>query len=371
VSRAPAAVLQVVLTLGTGGTERLVVQLCNRLRHRFQLAVCTLDEPGLWATDLRASGIEIVPLDRRPGFHPELGWRIAREARRLGARVLHCHHYSPFVYGLIATLVRPTLRLVFTEHGRLSDGPPSPKRKLVNPLLGRLPGEHFAVSHALKDSMAEEGFPASRIAVIPNGIDAGWLPDAAERQRAREVLGVPDDGFVVGTVARLDPVKDLGSLVTAFGHLRATYPRSHLVIVGEGPERGRLEAMARENGLASAVLLLGQRDDARALLAGFDSYVNCSTSEGVSLSILEAMAAGLPIVATSVGGTPEVIEQSRTGLLVPARNPRTLAEALSTLAADRLSARTLGAAARFAVEERFTIDRMVDHYARVYARLAS
>ena len=241
----------------------------------------------------------------------------------------------------------------------------------MNPVLGRLPGEHFAVSHALKDSMAEEGFPASRIAVVPNGIDAGRLPDAADRHRARAAFGVPDDAFVVGTVARLDPVKDLGSLVLAFGQLRAAHPRSHLVIVGDGPERGRLEAMARENGLAPAIFLLGQRDDARALLAGFDAYVNCSTSEGVSLSVLEAMAAGLPIVATRVGGTPEVIEHSRTGVLVPARNSRALAEALFTLAADGLSARTLGAAARFAVEERFTIDRMVDHYARVYARLAS
>ena len=171
-----ASVLQVVLTLGMGGTERLVVQLCQRLRERFRLAVCTLDEPGVWATHLSSAGIDIIPLARRPGFRPELGYRIAQVARQRGVKVIHCHHYSPFVYGLIATLVSPGLRMVFTEHGRLSDGPPSPKRRLVNPLLGRLPGEHFAVSNALKDSMAAEGFPASRITVIPNGIDPGPSP---------------------------------------------------------------------------------------------------------------------------------------------------------------------------------------------------
>jgi len=369
---APAAsVLQVVLTLGTGGTERLVVQLCQRLRDRFRLAVCTLDEPGAWAAELEASGIEIIPLDRGPGFRPELGWRIARAARIRGAKVIHSHHYSPFVYGLIATLVHPDLRLVFTEHGRLSDGPPSPKRKIVNPVLGRLRGEHFAVSQALKESMAAEGFPSSRITVVPNGIDPGRVPTAEDRQGARRELGIETDTFVVGTVARLDPVKDLGTLIEAFARLRVARPRSLLVIVGDGPERCRLEGVVRQHDVASSVRLVGQRNDARTLLGAFDVYVNSSTSEGVSLSILEAMAAQLPVVATRVGGTPEVILDGSTGMLVPARSADALAHALTVLAAEAPQRTVLGESARLSVEQRFTIDRMVDHYARVYARLAA
>jgi glycosyltransferase involved in cell wall biosynthesis len=366
-----ASVLQVVLTLGTGGTERLVVQLCQRLRDRFRLAVCTLDEPGAWAADLTSAGIDIIPLARRPGFRPDLGYRIARVARQRGVKVVHSHHYSPFVYGLIATLVHPGLRLVFTEHGRLSDGPPSPKRRLVNPLLGRLPGEHFAVSNTLKESMAAEGFPASRITVIPNGIDPGRTPDGGDRRLARQVIGFPDDVFVVGTVARLDPVKDLGTLVAAFARLREAHPKSALAIVGDGPEASRLEAIASECGVAPHVRMMGQRDDVRGLLAGFDVYVNSSTSEGVSLSILEAMAAQLPVVATRVGGTPEVILDGSTGMLVPARSPHALAHALAVLAADARQRTTLGESARLSVVQRFTIDRMVDHYASVYARLAA
>jgi glycosyltransferase involved in cell wall biosynthesis len=175
----------------------------------------------------------------------------------------------------------------------------------------------------------------------------------------------------VGTVARLDPVKDLGSLIQGFARLRASRPRSLLVIVGDGPERCRLEGIAQEHDVASSVRLVGQRDDARTLLGAFDVYVNSSTSEGVSLSILEAMAAQLPVVATSVGGTPEVILDGSTGMLVPARNPDALAHALAVLAADVRQRTRLGESARVAVEQRFTIDRMVDHYARVYARLAA
>ena len=206
---------------------------------------------------------------------------------------------------------------------------------------------------------------------MPNGIDPGRVPTAEDRQSARRELGIETDTFVVGTVARLDPVKDLGTLIEAFARLRAARPRSLLVIVGDGPERCRLEGVVRQHDVASSVRLVGQRNDARTLLGAFDVYVNSSTSEGVSLSILEAMAAQLPVVATRVGGTPEVILDGSTGMLVPARSPDALAHALTVLAAEAPQRTVLGESARLSVEQRFTIDRMVDHYARVYARLAA
>src|SRR2546425_505366 len=156
-------VLHVVLSLGAGGTERLVIEVCSRLQSRFRMGVCCLDEPGLRARELTDRGIPVATLNRTPGFHPSLGRGIGKIARRHRADVLHCHHYSPFVYGRIATVLSPRLRLVFTEHGRLSDGPPSRKRQLVNPLLGRLPGLLYAVSDALRASMMAEGFPGRRI----------------------------------------------------------------------------------------------------------------------------------------------------------------------------------------------------------------
>jgi glycosyltransferase involved in cell wall biosynthesis len=357
-------VLQVVLSLGTGGTERLVIEICKRLSP-FTSAVCCLDEPGAWAGQLTSRGIEVLSLGRRPGFHPSLGYRLARIARERRADVLHCHHYSPFVYGQIAALAASPLRVVFTEHGRLSDAAPSRKRRLVNPMLGRLAEGIYAVSDDLRRHMVAEGFPAERVAVIRNGIDPGTAPAPADRDRARRLLGLAPDAFTIGTVARFDPVKDLTTLLDAFIALRAAVPRAQLVLIGDGPDRQRLERHACDAGVAQAVHFGGYRGDARRLLPGLDVYVNSSITEGISLTILEAMAAGLPVVATAVGGTPEVVSNG-TGLLVPARSAGALAAALGTLARHPEGRQALGAAGRARLQREFTLDRMVDHYRRVY-----
>jgi glycosyltransferase involved in cell wall biosynthesis len=368
---APAiGVLHVVLSLDPGGTERLVVQICQRLQPRFRLAVCALDEAGDWAPDLRLRGIDVVPLQRGPGFRPSLGRRIAELTRRYRASVVHCHHYSPFVYGAIAALLRPGLKIVYTEHGRLSDAPPSLKRRVVNPVLGRLPHAAFAVSHALRGSMIAEGFPAGRLTVIHNGVELAPSFPPLSRRDARALLGLPDHAFVVGTVARLDPVKDLGASIEAVARARASVPGVVLAIVGEGGERGRLEATAAQLGVSDRVRFLGRRDDARRLLPALDVYVNSSISEGISLTILEAMAASVPVVATRVGGTPEIVTDGQSGLLVPARRPSALSAALQRFASEPDLRRQLGAEGRATVEQRFTIDGMVDRYAEVYEKLA-
>jgi glycosyltransferase involved in cell wall biosynthesis len=366
----PARILQVVLSLDTGGTERLVVDICTRLQRRFAMSVCCLDAPGALAADLTDKGIEVVAFHRPAGFRPSLGYRIAKVAERIGANIIHCHQYSPFVYGTIAALLRPGLKLVFTEHGRLCDRPPSFKRRVVNPVLARLPGSLHSVSRALRDSMVAEGFPRERIAVIHNGIDPGPLPTPADRRNLRRKLWIPEDAFVIGTVARLDPVKNLTSLIEAFASVRSSSRHAMLVIVGDGEEREMLESFAGDLGVLKAVRFLGARPDARRILPAFDVYANSSISEGVSLTILEAMAAGLPVVATRVGGTPEVIENGATGVLVPPRHPARMADALLALSWSGEYRRGLGCGARRSVEARFALDTMVERYAVVYDRLA-
>jgi glycosyltransferase involved in cell wall biosynthesis len=299
-------VLQVVLTLSPGGTERLVLELVKRLNAEIPMMVCCLDEGGAWAPELEASGVPWRALRRRPGFRPLLGQAVAAAAREHAATVIHAHHYSPFVYGSLARLWRPSLQLILTEHGRLSDAKPSTKRRIANSILALGQRRIFAVSGDLKQHLAAEGFPPGRIGVIYNGIDVLDLPDSAARTRAREALGVSAETFVIGTIARLDPVKNLNTLIQAAG-LAAQRRAVRLVIVGDGPEREPLERLARDHG-GARVDFLGHRDDARQWLAGCDAYANSSISEGVSLTILEAMAAGLAVVATRVGGTPEVVD---------------------------------------------------------------
>lgn len=369
---APAGrILQVVLSLTPGGTERLVIDICQRIRHRFETVVCCLDDEGEWAAGLRDSGIHVVALHRRPGFRPEIGREIAQLARTFGAGVLHCHQYSPFVYGRVAQCWDPRLKIVYTEHGRLSDAPPSWKRRLVNPLLARFKGPIVAVSDELRQYLVTARFPRDRVSVIHNGIDAAAPPRLAERVRARAALGFSDDVAVVMSVGRLDPVKNFPSLLDAFALMRHSRPNARLVIVGDGPERAVLERRAAREDLAGAVEFLGMRSNVRMLLAGADLYVNSSISEGVSITILEAMAAGIPVVATAVGGTPEILADGIAGILVPARHPQRLAEAMTALCDNRLARARLATVGRRRLESSFTIQRMVAEYEQIYQRLLS
>lgn len=358
-------VLQVVHSLNPGGAERLVIEITRRLAPQVDLAVCCLDEKGTWAHELESQGIEVEAMGRRPGFHPALARRIRRMADRCGAGILHCHQYTPFVYGALAAMRRPRTRLIFTEHGRFLDAP-SWRRRLANRVLWRRADDIWAVSAALRRDMAAEGFPDWAIRVVHNGIELGGEPTAAARQRAREQFCLAPGAVVFGTVARLVPIKDLGTLIDAFVSVRVALPEARLVIVGDGPERARLVALASRLGIDDGVRFLGLRHDARDLMAGFDVYVNCSLNEGISLTILEAMAGLLPIVATDVGGNPEIVIDGWTGVLVPPRDPAALARALRGLAASPDQRRAMGMAGRARVAREFSLERMVARYLAAY-----
>jgi glycosyltransferase involved in cell wall biosynthesis len=360
------SVLHLVLSLDPGGTEQLVIEMCRRVRPDITPVVCCLDNAGSWAPKLTSDRIPVVALHRRPGFRPSLGLQVARLAAEHGATVIHCHHYSPFVYGSIAAVRGANVRIVFTEHGRLSDAPPSRKRRLANALLARSRAVICSVSKDLRSFLMHEGWNEDQIRVVYNGIDPGPAPTAASRAAARFALGLRADAFAIGAVARLDPVKDLQTLLDAAIGMREP---AEVVVVGDGPERRALEQRAVAIGVDRFVRFAGHRDDARRLLPAFDAFVNCSTHEGVSLTILEAMAAALPVVATRVGGTPEVVVHDQTGVLIPARDPGALAAVLDRLAHSPERRAALGAEGRRRVEANFTIDRMVSDYVRIYDAL--
>jgi glycosyltransferase involved in cell wall biosynthesis len=225
----------------------------------------------------------------------------------------------------------------------------------------------FAVSADLRQHLIAEGFAASAVTTIYNGIEIGRPVDVEGRAAARAALAVSPETLVVGTIARLDPVKDLGTLIKAVAGMPVSIPKL-LLIVGDGSERDRLEREATATGQRANVRFLGHQDDARRWLAGCDVYVNTSVSEGVSLTILEGMAAALPVIATSVGGTPEVINDE-CGRLVRPRSHEAVMAALVELAGQPELRRRLGAQARRRVRELFSIDQMVRAYSDVYLRV--
>jgi len=357
--------MQLVLSLSPGGTERLVIELCRRLANEVDTVVCCLDEPGEWSSEVSQLNIPVVSLARQPGFHPSLSVRLGDALKAHKIEVVHCHHYSPYVYGVLAAVLHPSVRVVFTEHGRLHGAGISTKRRLINPVLSRWPARIYAVSAALKQDMVAEGFPERSIEVLYNGIELGPRPRPADRAAMRASLSLPADALVIGSVGRLDPVKNLGALLEARAMLNTRFPGARMVIAGDGPERQALIDRAHALGLSDVTHLTGYRTDVRAVMAAFDLYVNCSTYEGVSLTILEAMAAGLPVVATAVGGNPEVVVDQETGLLIDQR-PQAVAAAIATLASNPVRRNAMGEAGRWRVKRHFTIERMVQDYAVVY-----
>ena len=361
--------MQVVLSLNPGGTERLVIDLVSRLHNEFPMAVCCLDDEGVWAESVKRQGVPVTALHRHPGFHPALARGVARAASAHGADVIHAHHYSPFVYSALAGLFSGSPSVILTEHGRLSDTGPSSKRRLANRVLAHLAHATCAVSEDVRRHLIGEGFAAASVRVIYNGVEIGAVPTAAERIAVRAALDVTETSCLIGTIARLDSVKDLTTLIGAVSSA-GSRADIRLAIVGDGPERSGLEQTARRLGVGDRVRFLGYRDDARKYLAGFDVYANSSVSEGVSLTILEAMGAALPVVATAVGGTPEVVNES-CGRLVSARDPEAFATHLVALALSSSDRRRLGDAARQRVEARFTLAQMIEEYRQLYRACGS
>jgi glycosyltransferase involved in cell wall biosynthesis len=360
--------------LQVAGAEMLVLQVIERLRGRIQPTIFCLDGVGTLGDQVEKQEVEIIPLGRRPGWDFRVAWRMARSIRRLGIEVLHAHQYSPFFYAALAkvllrrlTFAGSPVRLMFTEHGRHYPDHVSFRRRFANRFLfNRLADSVTAVSRFSADSLARvDGFSRERIEVIENGID---LAQFTLNSRPPSDLD-PTRRYIVN-VARFHPVKDQATLLRAFHQLALGHPDVDLLLVGDGPLRGGLEQLSQQLHIKDRVHFLGVRKDVPAILHASEVFVLTSLSEGAPLTLLEAMAIGLPAVVTAVGGMPEIVRDGIEGLLAPRQDVDKIAAALDQLLRDPKTAVAMGAAGAQRVRECYTIDRTVDRYYALYARLA-
>lgn len=363
-------VCQVLHTLGVGGAEVLAARLARQLSHRYRFLFACLDDNGTLGEELRRDGFEVHQLGRRPGIDLKCVRRLAKLARRERVDILHAHQYTPFFYASLARGWR-SLPLIFTEHGRHFPDYPRRKRMLANRWLLRGRDRAIGVGGGVREALIRhEGLPPRRVSVIYNGIDCECYTTADDPNVVRRELGLNPDHFVIIHVARLNALKDHQTAVRAFARVHESLPRARLLLVGNGETRRAIETEISERRLQEYVILAGERRDVPRLLSACDTLWLTSVSEGIPLTIIEGMAAGLPIVATNVGGVPEIVQHDLTGLLAPAADDASLAAAVLRLAADAPLRRRLALEGQRRARELFSEQRMVDAYAELYDEAA-
>jgi L-malate glycosyltransferase len=355
-------------SLRVGGAEVLAARLARRFVGAYRFVFACLDDLGSLGQELRDQGFPVHVLGRWPGLDWRCTYRLASLLRREGVDLLHAHQYTPFFYGSAARQFRRRPTVLFTEHGRHHPDYPRRKRMLANRLLlsrrDRVVGVGRSVRQALIDN---EGIRPERIEVIYNGIDLSPVPQGGDHRTAvRREIQVGDRDLVVIQVARLDYLKDHLTAIRALECVVRQRADVRLILVGEGPEEGAIRELVAACRLGDHVRFLGLRGDVARLLAAADLFLLSSISEGIPLTLIEAMAAGLPIVATRVGGVPEVVEDGRTGLLTPGGNPQALAESILRLADQPLLRGEMGRLGRARAESLFSEGRMHAAYHQLY-----
>lgn len=340
-------ICQLLHGLRVGGAEVLAARLARRLAGSYRFVFACLEEVGTLGQELQAEGFPVEVLGRQPG----IDWRCMRRLRRLLRRerveLVHAHQYTPFFYSAMARFPGRRPPILFTEHGRPYPDRPRPKRIAANRVLLGRRDRVVAVGQAVRQALIEnEGIAGPRIEVIHNGIDLAAFSAGGDRLALRSEFGLGVDDLVLLQVARLDPYKDHSAALRMIEIVAKSRPEARLVLVGEGPEEESIRSMIRQGGLESNVRLLGLRTDVARLLPMADLFLLTSVTEGIPVTLIEAMAASLTIVGTRVGGMAEVVEEGTTGLLSPSGDAPSLAESVLRLSADpglRLRMGRLGA----------------------------
>ncbi len=360
-------VLHLIETSDPDGAERMIVHLATGLGPEYRSEAALIRDGWLGAA-LRTRGVPVTMLQYRPKrFFPTLRDLVGL-IREKQVALLHTHEFFMNTLGLMASRLTG-VPLVATVHGKnyYTD---RFRRRVAYRLVGRCGQQVVTVSEDLKHFLAERvGIPSDRIRLVPNGIPVDEDPSKERVSLLRKSLSLDHHSKVVGSVGRLDPVKGHRYLIEGAVHVVRRCPRVVFLIVGGGTLLEELQAKARLLAVDSHIRFLGHREDVRDILAICDVFVLPSLSEGTPLALLEAMAAGVPPVATRVGGVSGVAEDGKTGLLVPPADSQTLAESIVRLLEDRTLAKRMGQSAQEVVAGRFSLTRMVHAYQEIYAGL--
>ncbi len=374
----PAPVVYVIGTLDRGGAERQVMELATRLdRKRFASHVFCLSVGGPLQAEVEAAGIPVTIIGFR-GFRifrkPWVGWRgmirLVQSLRAVRPAIVHGYLFWAYILGTIAARLTRVPIVIASRRSLGTSKTGQAHYLLLERWTNAMTDLWVANSEAVRqDTARQEGVDPVRIRVIPNGVDTDRFAATLDRRAVRHRLGLPEEGPLLLTVSNLIHYKGYGTLLQAVPLVTQIHPTARFLLAGDGPMRPEMERRIAAARLAGSVRLLGERSDVPDLLQAADHLVHPSDEEGFPNAILEAMAAGLPVVATRVGGTPELVVDGVTGILVPPRSPADLAAAVCRLLADPGLARRLGSAGKERAVGEFPIGRMVERTEALYTDL--
>lgn len=373
----PIQVCMVVNNLDVGGLEKVVLSLLRHLPpEAVEPSLVCLSGPGRLFDELELPPERRLVLDKLPELTlaerlrtPALVVRIGRFLRARGVDVVHVHNLAPLVYGGLAARLPGVARpaVIYSEHNQIYRAGARARRRFRRYV--RLADLAVAVSHDLRRTLVDGLHVSPPVRVLHNGIDPGAFT-GADGPAVRRELGARKGQFLVGTAVVLSEQKGICYLLHAARIVRAADPTVCFLVAGDGPLRAELESTAATLGLAETVRFLGYRRDVPRLIAALDAYVLPSLWEGLPLALLEALACGKPIVATHVGGNPEVVEDGENGLLVPPRDPEALARAVLTLRRDPALRERMQQANVQKFARSFSVESMVRGHVDLYREAA-
>lgn len=369
--KAKIRIAHVVQSLDVGGLENGVVNLINQMDPSiFDHVILCLNRSGEMGKKIERKDVPIFQLGKDKADYL-LPIKLARLFRRILPDIVHTRNWSA-VDGIIGARLSGVPIVIHGEHGREASDPDGTniKRNLLRKSLSPFVNQYITVSSSLLKWLKDVvGIPSRKITLIPNGVDMSKFNNIYKDDTGCRI-GDTRRGLTIGSVGRLDPVKDFQTLIKSFAQLTRRYPHIRLELVGDGSCRASLEKLVKELRIQDQTTFWGWRTDPAHILKGFDVFVLPSIAEGMSNTILEAMATGLPVVATAVGGNPEMVVDHETGFLVPAQSSDRLAEAIECYIVNSDLAKRHGDAGRRLAEEHFSLQRMVAGYEEIYLQLA-
>lgn len=361
--------LHLITELSIGGAQMVLLRLLNNMdRQRYQPTVaCLYNGDGIVAQQIRDLGIRVVDLEMRSKWRMDAFARFWALLRQQRPTILHTWMFHANIPGRLLGRAARVPVIIGSEH---TMGQESQFRQWINRWSGPLTDGVICVSEQVR-AFAEQqiGLPPQKLTVIPNGIELQRFDRLPSQAEVRRRFGLPQTSTVMGAIGRPRPVKGYRYLIDAFAQLAPAHPALTLLLVGNGPERAALTEQARQKGLVDRAFFLDDQTDIPALLPALDLLVAPSLWEGMPMVVLEAMAARLPVVATRVGGTPDVVADGETGLLVAPSDAMQLAQSIERLLVDPGLRQQMGRAGRARAEQNFSIEQNVAQTQALYERL--